>query len=268
MFNAEEIIELEEKWFKYKIKQKVKLCIFILLFVSASSFIAYKILIEQHVKLPVKNIAKTVIKKEKKLIDESKNKHTVKKVIVDINKTIKKIAKKEESNPYYFKLEPREQESELFSSNGFLTLNTTDKDDMLVNTNKKDIIFPISEMEEIVPTKVLKTTKPKISIDMQEVDTIAYLKDKYYSTSSIVFALMLAEEYYNNKNYKDTLRWALIANDIDAQNTKSWYWFAKSKVKLNQKKDALRALKAYLANNDSKRLNTLLHKIELGDTDD
>ena len=79
---------------------------------------------------------------------------------------------------------------------------------------------------------------------------------------------MLAEEYYYDKKYNETLKWALTANDIDAQNTKSWYWFAKSKVKLNHKKDAVRALKAYLANNSSKRLSTLLRKIEFGDTDD
>ena len=34
MFNAEEIVELEKKWFKYKVKQKSKLYIFILSFIT------------------------------------------------------------------------------------------------------------------------------------------------------------------------------------------------------------------------------------------
>ncbi len=305
MFNAEDIIELEKKWFKYKLKQKIKLYIILIISIIILTYIGYQAFeLKQTAQYKKNNIEKKVkVKKQKfkdisakkKIINEQNNsKNTInieqnstvniintqipKKPILKESNNSKKIVqkkhdiltKKENLKPYYFKLEPTDQGSELFSSNGFLKLNLPFKKEKV----KEKVM--IKEVPAVQPIRKIETAteehtiikKPKISIDMQEVDTISYLKDKYYSTSSIVFALMLAEEYYYAKNYEDALKWSLTANDIDAQNTKSWYWFAKSKVKLNKKEDAIKALKAYLSNNSSKRLSTLLNKIELGDTDD
>jgi len=113
----------------------------------------------------------------------------------------------------------------------------------------------------------LEEIKPKgfIKIESKEVNSIEYLKDKFEKTSNIIFALMLAEEYYANKNYTESNKWALIANHIDAENEKSWLWFAKSKVKLGQKEDAIVALKAFLKKNKSQAAQTLLNKISLGE---
>ena len=289
MFNTEEIIELEKKWFKYKIKQKSKLYIFMLLIITILFSITYTIYFPEQLTIITQTaIEKTDKKPEIKTVQSSKkatqsvinnsikNKNTIvmpiesnasEKQIIEIEKVI---IKKDNSKPYHFKLEPTDQGSELFSSNGFLTLNLkySDKKQDITTKEKYQIVQPIREIQTNISKQEIPKQKVKISIDMQEIDTIAYLKDKYYSTSSIVFALMLAEEYYYEKKYIDSLKWSLTANDIDSQNAKSWYWFAKSKVKLNQKEDATRALKAYLSNNNSKRLSTLLHKIKLGDTDD
>jgi len=188
----------------------------------------------------------------------------------DNNTTINKPLQKKPIKSYYFKLIPTEQGNELFSSDGFLTYNSPIKEVEQPIDEKKQVIKSIREAAKTftVPKETIEIKKkPTIEIGMKDVDTITYLKQKFYSTSSIVFALMLSEEYYNEKKYKDSLKWALTANDIDSQNTKTWYWFAKSKVKLNKKEDAIRALKAYLSNNESKRLRTLLKKIELGDTE-
>jgi len=286
MFNAEEIIELEKKWLNYKVKQKSILYFFLLLVTIILSFVIYAVYFPQQVHIIKEITKKPAIKKEKAI---EKTKTLVKKrtnnikntnvihIPIESNitkqeivKSPKVIVKKDTSKPYHFKIEPTDQGSELFSSNGFLTLNLiySDNKQNTLKENKKEIVQPIKDIRPNISKQEVEKEKKKISIDMQEIDTISYLKDKYYSTSSIVFALMLAEEYYYEKKYKNALKWALIANDIDSQNTKSWYWFAKAKVKLNQKEDAIRALKAYLSNNSSKRLSTLLHKIELGDTDD
>jgi len=283
MFNTEDIIELEKKWFKYKVKQKSKLYVFIILTIVSLSSIVYTIYTEKEINIPTKSTIKKIdkqkeIKKEKPIkktlpliIDSNsssniKNTNTIT-VSTEANRSKKGIIippkvviKNNNLKPYYFKLEPTNQGSELFSSSGFLTLNIK---------NKNHTVEPIKEIQiNTLKVKEAKKQMQKISIDMQEVDTITYLKNKYYSTSSIVFALMLSEEYYYEKKYKESLKWSLTANDIDSQNTKSWYWFAKSKVKLGQKEDAIKALNAYLSNNSSKRLSTLLHKIELGETDD
>jgi len=291
MFNAEDIIELEKKWFNYKVKQTIKLYVSILLITMILAFSVYTLVTSEKIDMPMQTISKDKNKQSEikkiepankimPLLSESnysaKNINTITlpiesnktKNIITVLPTI--VIKKDNSKPYHFKLEPTEQGSELFSSNGFLTLNLkySDKKQDIIIERTTQIVQPLREIETNIPKEITEKKKAKISIDMQEIDTITYLKDKYYSTSSIVFALMLSEEYYYEKKYKEALKWSLTANDIDSQNTKSWYWFAKSKVKLNQKKDAIRALEAYLSNNSSKRLSTLLHKIELGDTDD
>lgn len=298
MHNAEEIIELEKKWLKYKIKQKIKLLSLFLLLIIIFSYPIYKFYIknENNSKVSIKTIPltknlehnKTIVKPIVKeyapiTIVENNNtkiltKNSVKSVIstqlihiaeknIDSNESnITKIAildnKKEIQKSYYFKLQPVDQGNELFSSSSTLIFNSPYTDS--IKPIKKVPTPPIESVESTEKTN----ENTSISIDMKEIDTIAYLKQKYYSTSSIVFALMLCEEYYDNKNYEESLKWALTANDIDSENTKTWFWFAKSKVKLNQKDDAIKALKAYLSNNRSKRLSTLLNKIELGDTND
>ncbi len=287
MFNAEDIIELEKQWFKYKNKQKIKLGFFLLLIIIISSFVIYTVYFPQQVHINTQNIIKKISKKPE--IKKQKTKTLIKENISNIintnaieipiesNTTTKEIVKlpkvivkKDNSKPYHFKIEPTDQGSELFSSNGFLTLNLIygDNKQNTLKENKNEVVEPIKDIQSNISKRVVREKKKSISIDMQEMDTITYLKDKYYSTSSIVFALMLAEKYYYEKKYNNALKWSLISNDIDSQNTKSWYWFAQAKVKLNQKKDAIKALEAYLSNNNSKRLSTLLHKIELGDTDD
>jgi hypothetical protein len=287
MFNAEEIIELERKWLKYKIKQKSKFYIFFILFLLALSATTYQFYFQPntHNKQPVivKKAEKEIVTKEKvkeyipiKTIATKEEKIKISQP-VDKNETkiqkVKKVIKKNintgtNAKSYYHKLEPKIQGNELFSSNGALTFYSPIDEKKTNLTADDKLIPPIQEIQKKEVLLIEKDNKPSISIGMKDMDTITYLKEKFYATSSIVFALMLSEEYYYNKNYNESLKWSLTANDIDSQNTKTWYWFAKSKVKLNQKNDAIRALKAYLANNKSKRLNTLLHKIERGDTDD
>lgn len=117
------------------------------------------------------------------------------------------------------------------------------------------------------PPPPLEESKPKgvIKIESQEINSISYLKEKFDTTHNIVFALMLAEEYYLSKNYVESNKWALIANNLDAENEKSWIWFAKSKVKLGQKEDAILALKTYLKNTKSQAAQSLLNQITLGE---
>lgn len=131
------------------------------------------------------------------------------------------------------------------------------------HTNKEDNI----DTSVLAPPPLLEETKQKgiIKIESQEINSIQYLKEKFEKTHNIIFALMLSEEYYLSKDYPQSNKWALIANQLDSENEKSWIWFAKSKVKLGQKDDAVVALKAYLKNNKSKAAQTLLNQILLGE---
>ena len=122
----------------------------------------------------------------------------------------------------------------------------------------------------LLPPPLLDEPKQKgiIKIETHEINSIQYLKDKFDTTHSITFALMLAEEYYKAKNYNESNKWALIANNTDSENEKSWIWFAKSKIKLGHKEDAVLALKAYLKNNRSPAAQSLLNQINVGEVID
>ena len=123
----------------------------------------------------------------------------------------------------------------------------------------------------LLPPPLLDEPKQKgvIKIETHEVNSIQYLKEKFEKTHNIVFALMLAEEYYGMKNYTECNKWALMANNVDPDSEKSWVWFAKSKVKLGNKEDAVVALQAYLKNNkSSKAAQSLLNQISVGEVID
>ncbi len=116
------------------------------------------------------------------------------------------------------------------------------------------------------PPLLLEEPKAKgfIQIETKEVNSLQYLKERFEKTHNIVFALMLSEEYYKNKNYSESNKWALIANNMESENEKSWILFAKSKFKLGQKEDAVIALQAYLKSNKSKAAQGLLNQINMG----
>jgi hypothetical protein len=134
------------------------------------------------------------------------------------------------------------------------------KDVKPVNTSKN--------MDKNDTIKEEKLTKPKIKIEMHDMDSVRYLKNKYERTHDIIFALMLCEEFYSQKDYVNSLRWSIIANDIDNQSERSWIWFAKSKFKLGKKDDAIKALKAFLRTNQSNAAKLLLESIENGSLND
>lgn len=126
------------------------------------------------------------------------------------------------------------------------------------------------EIEEI-PQEVVKVVppKPKIEIETSQIkpkkDNYKNIKEKFYATNNIVYALMIAEEYYHSGDYSNALKWALISNNIDSSNERSWIIFAKSKVKNGQREDALKALNGYLQHYpNATEIKSLIQKIKQG----
>ena len=153
--------------------------------------------------------------------------------------------------------------------------DTSAKNTMKKPSQKIDEPYYRSNEEKIdtsvlAPPSILRedNVKSKITIETQEINSIKYLIEKFEKTHNIIFALMLAEENYLNKNYNESVKWALMANSIDAENEKSWLWFAKSKMKLSKKDDAIAALQAYLKNNKSSAAQSLLNQIIIGEFHD
>jgi len=87
------------------------------------------------------------------------------------------------------------------------------------------------------------------------------LRKKFYATNNVKYALEIAERYYGAKQYQKALKWALIANEVDEKKPQSWILFAKTKMKMGKKQDALNVLKAYLKTYSSAKVSRYLKKI-------
>jgi tetratricopeptide (TPR) repeat protein len=89
------------------------------------------------------------------------------------------------------------------------------------------------------------TVKPEIEIKEKKI-SLNELKQKFSMNPSYDLALMIAKEYYKQKNYKQAQIWAIKANNLDPQKVESWLLFADILLKENKKKKALEILKIYL----------------------
>ena len=88
------------------------------------------------------------------------------------------------------------------------------------------------------------------------------LTAKFEKSNSSDIALLIARRYYDVKDYKNSEKWALIANELDSNNEESWIIFAKSKYNLKQKDDAISVLKIYNDKANSANIEDLMRQIE------
>ena len=71
----------------------------------------------------------------------------------------------------------------------------------------------------------------------------------------------LAKYYFEHKQYSKSSKWAVIASNRDEKPEDAWILYAKSKIKLNQKGIAKKALKIYLLKYHSQKVTNLLNSI-------
>ncbi len=119
---------------------------------------------------------------------------------------------------------------------------------------------PIIEKKQI---KIEPKEKPKVLISSQKLGNLSFIKKKFYATNNVSFSNLISKKLYKSKRYKKALKWALISNEIDNENIDSWIMFAKSKVKLGKKEDAISALNSFLKSHESRKIEKLLSDISL-----
>ncbi len=150
----------------------------------------------------------------------------------------------------------------------FATLSELDLSDIVLSAKeqtthiKQNKVHSITKNPKIVIDKTSsKKQNKKIIITSGSIKSLSFIKKRFYATHNINFALKIADRFYDAKRYKKSLKWALIANEINDKNENSWIIFAKSKVKLGKKGDAINALKEYLKHNRSANVKSLLDDI-------
>lgn len=138
--------------------------------------------------------------------------------------------------------------------------------------NKKKIIAQTVVVKEpIVKTKTIIQKKPevvktkKIIIKRQETkDDIKDVIKRFKVNNNPALSLFVAKKYYELGNYRESYNYALITNQINQDIESSWIIFAKSLVKLRKKEQAIRTLKEYIKISHSQTASLLIDEIESG----
>ncbi|MCI6988645.1 MAG: CDC27 family protein [Campylobacter sp.] len=110
-----------------------------------------------------------------------------------------------------------------------------------------------------------RISKPNIQITSKNLSRANQtLEDKFNQTKDIAISLELSQQAYDRANYTEAIKWALVSNEIDKNNVKSWVLFAKSNYKLGRKNDAIVALRSLNQRLPNPEILELLNQMQTG----
>ncbi len=95
-------------------------------------------------------------------------------------------------------------------------------------------------------------------------NTLEYLIKRFNEKRDPKLASYIAQSYYKKANYKEAVKWSVMANSLDPSSEETWLIFARSKVKMGQKEDAIKALRVYLNQYSSRNIKSFLQSLESG----
>ena len=170
-----------------------------------------------------------------------------------IAKKLEEVVKINETNDTS-KNEPKRQRS----SQGWLKLNIPDEEPL---TEQNGISVPQDEVIDLESKPARKRVNIQVTSASNEE---SMLREQFLKTNNPTIALELARLNFRNNNFKEAIKWSLAANDIDNSLEESWIIFAKSKYKLKQSDDAVKALMEYNKNLNKASINELINKIKSG----
>jgi tetratricopeptide (TPR) repeat protein len=129
---------------------------------------------------------------------------------------------------------------------------------------KKTSMLPIDEDELFTENDISKPIIKKKPVNFIKIANSNAYKDverRFRRSHNINDSIFLANMYYKKKNYQKAIHWSMQTNKLDNNIEESWLIFAKSKVKLGHKNEAMRVLKAYIKRSNSYEAKKLLKKL-------
>lgn len=112
---------------------------------------------------------------------------------------------------------------------------------------------------------VIKKPRKKMHLNIVESSSVSAYKDverRFYQSHDTDDSLFLAKSYFRKGNYKKSEFWALQTNKVNSNIEESWIIFAKSKVKLGRRNEAIRILTNYVKRSHSSAANNLLNRLK------
>ena len=173
-----------------------------------------------------------------------------------IAKKLEEVVKINETNDTS-KNDPKRQRN----SQGWLKLNIPDEEPLSEQNGINGMSVPQDEVIDLESKPARKRVNIQVTSASNEESV---LRDQFLKTNNPTIALELARLNFRNNNFKEAIKWSLAANDIDNSLEESWIIFAKSKYKLKQSDDAVKALREYNKNLNKASINELINKIKSG----
>jgi len=277
------IIELEQRWLRYKIKSYIphfsiviSLSIIVIILVSFSSNSSIK---------PDKTMTKSLIVPTTHTI--VKQKEVLKKQAPTSEKTVlKKRVVKKVLKPTTIQKQTSQKNSQkvkLSPSLGFMK-KMQNSVQPYYNNETADNGYEIDKPHTVQKNTVRKNTvrKPQVA-ETQTVEPVAqqspkHIQIKRQNTQNDIYdiikrfkknnnpalSLFVAKKYYELENYRQAYNYALMTNEINRDIESSWIIFAKSLVKLGKKDKAIKTLKKYIKQSQSNSAQILLDEIQSG----
>ena len=279
MLNSNEIKDLEKRWGRFRTKRVIKYYLMPLI-----SFLAliglYFFFSHYFFELKEENKMSTVTKDKKSSYEEKKESKTnlsksnhakIKKVTKNSIETKNITLEKNISEKMESKIGIKTNITEKRKRDDLILLNRQFLDNIYGKTTKS--VKTDNSSKDIKEDSIYKKSDKnrtdnnigsKIIISSRKIDKTGYYKKRFLDSKKVKYAIELSKIYFVKKEYKKSLRWAIISNGIDSNSEDSWILFAKNKVKLGRGDEAVNALSVYLRVHDSKKVKRLLSDIKKG----
>jgi len=269
MLSSQEIKEIERKWSEYNKKRYLKLSIYIVPLVLLLLVTGIFTFFDSSSKQEMGQVTAKIIQTEQK---HKKNETFSSKPSAKLStsNTVSSIKTEQLEEKIEQKL-PKTKKVALQSKNALEAKVTKTKkrvytskkikphEPTIAATKVKKIEKKVVKIKQETPKEIVKY-KPKEKKNSSINETIRFLTQRFNEHQSYEDALRIAEAYYDLKDYKKAIKWAVEANTINPSDDKSWILFAKSEMAIGKKNEAIKVLRAYLDSYYSKEAKILLQR--------
>ncbi len=246
---------LEKKWKRYKTKQRTPWIVSAVLIVLIIAAIVFRADFSEMVSKYSKDDNSSV--KSEEIVPKSK----------PLKPYVPTMVPKSESNQSVQEITPVKSSEESNKSVEKkkippMSIEVSDMKEEPVREHKRKYLK--IEVTERYPAKKKQTEKSKKPTKKKKKRTIKSVEKNFSSSRSYYDSLYLARAYYKKGNYPKAQKWALVTNDLNSKLEESWLIFAKSKVKMGERREAEQILSAYIGKTNSTKAKALLQKIRKG----
>jgi len=233
-----DILALENRWYRYKIKSLLPLVgggVSVVVLLSISLY-----------------FSETTQKEEKITLTHPQ---AVTKTIEKIKTIPKKETIIKEKSSQIQEKKTTQQKTLLTPSMSFLT--SIKEPQKIKNKSEPQVKRTQLKEKQTTPQQV-NIVRNKSSQDIKEV------LQRFNNTNNPALSLFIAKKYYEMGEFKKAYNYALKTNELDSNIDASWILFTKSLVKLEKKEMALEILQRYIKHSHSQQAQQLSNEIKNG----